>query len=108
MIEMKIIKTAKVEIIKSKDLKVGDYILWSNFKCKVVEIFTNASSDRTSVFAHILQFDDDEKSIMQIPKYKDFYKILDSEEIILCNSCFNNQVVKEGDWCKECEEDYTG
>ena len=90
---MKIVKTAVVEPIKSRDLQVGDYILWSNFRCKVVQIVPKI---------RILQFEKDKDSVMTIPKYIKFYRILEHESIIVCNCCFENEVQEEGQWCKEC------
>ena len=90
---MKTIKTAKIEIVTSKELRLGDHILWSNFRCKIVELIPEI---------RILQFEDDEKSVMVIPKYSKFYRVLDCEYKIMCNSCFQNEVEKEGDCCQEC------
>ena len=74
MTKIKLVKTAKVECIKPHELKRGDYILWSNYKCKVVEIFADGSQER---FALIEQFLDEPHSTIEIPKYSTFYKIID-------------------------------
>jgi len=36
--KIKIVKTAKIECIKPHELNVGDIILWSNFRCKVLAV----------------------------------------------------------------------
>ena len=92
---MEIVKTARVEVIRFKELHIGDYILWSSLRCKVVQLIPEI---------RILQFGDDEKSVMTIPKYSQFYRMLDYESKILCNCCFVNEVKEEGQSCKECKE----
>ena len=79
--KIKIVKTAKIECIKSHELNVGDMILWSNLRCKVLTI--NRSLDRNSYekFAQVQQFEDDHNSILTIPRYSTFYRIIDSETI---------------------------
>ena len=81
MMKIKIVKTAKIECIKSHELNVGDIILWSNLRCKVLTI--NRSLDRFSLkeFAQVQQFEDDPNSILTIPKYSTFYRIIESETI---------------------------
>ena len=75
MTSIKIVKTAKIECIKPHKLKVGDYILWSSFKCKVIEIYTLNRFD--NAFALIEQFPNEPESRLEIPKYSAFYKIKD-------------------------------
>lgn len=79
--KIKIVKTAKIECIRSNGLNVGDMILWSNLRCKVLAI--NRSLDRNSYekFAQVQQFEDDPNSILTIPRYSTFYRIIDSETI---------------------------
>ena len=78
MTKIKIVKTATVECIKPKDLKIGDYILWGIFKCKVIQIFHGFHSEK---FAIIEQFLNEPESQIEIPKYLTFYKIIESEII---------------------------
>ena len=96
---LKVIKTAKIEIVSFKDLKIGDYILWCNFRCKIIELIPEIRA---------LQFEDYEKSVITIPKYSKFYRILDYEHAILCNYCLHNEVEKEGDYCQECPTEEGG
>ncbi len=35
---MKIVKKAKIEVVQFRDSREGDLILWSNLRCKVVNI----------------------------------------------------------------------
>lgn len=79
--KIKIVKTAKIECIKSHKLNVGDMILWSNLRCKVLSI--NRLFDRNSYknFAQIQQFEDDPNSVFTIPRYSTFYRIIESETI---------------------------
>lgn len=77
---MNIIKEATIKIIKPSELKVGDFILWGHFRCKVVWINLRPIARDDDTFAEILQFPDDEHSKISIKRYLTFYKIISYKE----------------------------
>ena len=104
---MKVVKEATVEIVKLKDLEVGDHILYSNFKCLIKEfpplntIFPNRSGLK------VQQFPDDPKSTMHIGPFRTYYKIKGAELIDACISC-GKEIPDEWvdkDECKKCRID---
>ncbi len=66
-----VVSQAIIEIIKPQHLKVGDIILWSKYQCKVISI-----PDRKGCFCEILQDENDENSVMKLPRYLVFHKII--------------------------------
>lgn len=101
---MKVVKKATVEIVKLKDLEIGDYILYSNFKCLIVELPLKCihSLDKHSDMK-VQQFPDDPKSTMHIGPFRTYYKIKDAELIDACISC-GKEISEERDNKDICEK----
>lgn len=101
---MKIVKEATVEIVKLKDLEVGDHILYSNLKCLIVELPLKCihSMDKHSDLK-VQQFPDDPKSTMHIGPFRTYYKIKDAKLIDACISC-GNEIPEEWDDKDMCEK----
>jgi len=74
MVKLSIVKSARIECITPDQLKGGDLILWSNNACKVISI--TGAGDK---FALIQLFPEDSENMLWIPKYANFYRILDCE-----------------------------
>lgn len=122
---MKVVKEATVEIVKLKDLKVGDYILYSNLMCRInrlpldrrypmnqhtrvkvqvdgVDVEEGPGPDISRL--NVQQFPDDPKSTMDIGPFRTYYKIKNAELIDACTFC-GKEIPEERDdknICKEC------
>lgn len=70
-----IVKNAKIEVVRPNELKVGDYILWSCCKAKILTL----SSYDYKEFALIQLFPEDKENTIIIPRYIHFYKIINSK-----------------------------
>lgn len=108
---MKVVKEATVEIVKLKDLEVGDHILYSNLKCLIIELplrlmYPTQSNDPYNRLK-VQQFPDDPKSTMHIGPFRTYYKIEGAELIDACISC-GDEIPDERvdkDECKKCWTD---
>jgi len=93
---MKIVRKAKIEIVKLDELKAGDYILWANLRCKVQKI------DRWN---HKVTFVPcsmpDDKPLEG--SYLNYYRLIDWEEKNICYIC--GKELEEGDICDKCEHE---
>lgn len=69
----KVVKSAKIEVIKPSELKVGDYILWSNWKRMVLKI---NKYERTIVVSDPIG---DREETLNF--FMNYYKIIECEEI---------------------------
>jgi len=77
--EEKEVSTARIKVICFEELEVGDLILWTNKKCKVVRKIKNENYvGRTAI--DIETVPDDKDSVMGLPKYTFFYKIMSCRE----------------------------
>lgn len=80
---MKIVKEAYIEIISLRNLKIGDYILWSNMKRKVVDIdYKNKKVKLNNSY--------NENLIDEYDSYIYYYKIIESKEEYsktICDGC---------------------
>jgi len=94
---MKIVKKAKIEIVKLNELKIDDYILWSNLRCKVQEI---DRWNRKVTFVPCSMPDDYEPLE---GSYLNYYRLIDWEEKNICNIC--GKELEKGDICNECEHE---
>ncbi len=105
---MKVVKKATVEIVKLKDLEVGDYILYSNFKCLIVELPLDCihSTDQHSRIK-VQQFPDDPESTVYAGPFRKYYKIKDAELIDACVSC-GGEIPEERDDKDMCEKCWIG
>jgi len=75
MTKIKIIKEATIIPTKLKDLKIGDYIIYSNLKCKIVAKNSYSNRDDEKVVA-IEQFEDEVESLIWLPYWIFYYKII--------------------------------
>lgn len=69
----KTVKSAEIEIIKPSELRVGDYILWANWKRKVVKINL---LNRFIVVSNPI-----DTTIESLPLFLNYYKIISCEEV---------------------------
>ena len=99
---MKVVKEATVEIVKLKDLEVGDHILYSNLKCLVIELPSTRSliMQLHPMDEHgrlkVQQFPDDPKSTMHIGPFRTYYKIKNAELMDACLWC-GKEIPEESD-----------
>lgn len=121
---MKVVKKATIEIVKLKDLEVGDYILYSNLMCRIkklpldclhpmdqhtklrvqindVDVEEGPGPDVSRL--KVQQFPDDPKSTMHIGPFRTYYKIKDAELIDACISC-GKEISEEWDDKDMCEK----
>ena len=98
---MKVVKKAEIEVVRLAQLREGDEILWSNLKCKVLEIdrynrkVTFVPSSLSAVSAEPFE-----------GSYMHYYRVLKCEEINTCMLC--GKEIERGDICKECKEENLG
>jgi len=97
---MKVVKKAEIEVVTIRELREGDKILWSNLRCRVIEIDRH---NRKVIFAP--------SSLPASAKpfegsYMHYYRVLKCEEINTCMLC--GKEIEEGDICKECKEENLG
>jgi len=96
---MKIVKKAEIEIIKRKDLKAGDEILWSNRRCKIKQLPIAHSGSGPIVLFEVVG----EKGVID-GNFRTWYKIKSCKEVALCKQCHRTEVAKEGVTCSDCWE----
>ncbi|MCD6127470.1 MAG: hypothetical protein J7J91_10040 [Deltaproteobacteria bacterium] len=94
---MKIVKRAKIEIITIDSLREDDEILWSNLRCKVVEI--DRCNRKVTFVPSSLPY----SAHPFEGSYMHYYRILECEEINTCIIC--GKEIENGYVCKECEEE---
>jgi len=92
---MKIVKTAKIEIVKLEQLKEGDEILWSNLRCKIVSI------DRFKLKAYFAPHSSPGEPFEG--SYLNYYKLIDWEEQNVCHLC--GREIEEGEICDACKDE---
>ncbi|MCW3130640.1 MAG: hypothetical protein N2V75_11170 [Methanophagales archaeon] len=80
---MKLVKTAKIGVVTLSQLREGDEILWSNIRCKVLEIdrFKRKVTFVPSSLPLSYHSNPFEGS------YLHYYRILECEEISTCTIC---------------------
>jgi len=93
---MKIVKKAKIEIVKLDELKEGDKILWSNLRCKVINI------DRFKRKVYFVPYSMPDGEPLE-GSYLNYYRLIKSEEKNICYMC--GKEIKEGDICDKCEHE---
>jgi len=91
---MKLVKTAKIEVATIGNLREGDEILWSNIRCKVLEIdrFKRKVTFVPSSLPLSYHSNTFEGS------YLHYYRILECEETIC------GKRIESGDLCDECKK----
>jgi len=79
--KIRVVKRATVRVVKPHELKVGDYILYMNLKCKVLEI----NREKREVTIQVL----DENDIQTRPFFLNYYVIEDciEEEVDVNPEC---------------------
>ena len=78
MVKLSFVKKATVECVEFEDLKEGDFILWSNYKAKVVSIYRGIIGTGSKALT-IQLFPEDDTNILEIPKYHTFFRIISAE-----------------------------
>ncbi len=96
---MKLVKKAKIEVVTIGNLREGDEILWSNIRCKVLEIdrFKRKVTFVPSSLPLSYHSNPFEGS------YLHYYRILECEEISTCTIC--GKRIESGDFCEECKKE---
>jgi hypothetical protein len=69
----KIVKLAQIKVIKPSELEVGDYILWANWKRRVIKI--------NHLNRFIVVSNSVDKTTESLPMFLNYYKIISYEEI---------------------------
>ena len=92
---MKLVKTAKIEVVTLSQLREGNEILWSNLRCKVLGI---DSLSRSVTFAPV---DSIEKPFEG--SFMHYYRILACEEMNICIFC--GREIASGDICEACRDE---
>ena len=90
---MKIVKRAKIEVVTIDNLREGDEILWSNLRCKVVNV---NMWQRSIIFVPYSMPDSATEG-----SYMHYYRIQECEEANICTLC--GKEVEQGDICEECK-----
>lgn len=76
---MYVVKTATVRVVRPHELKVGDEILWSTLRLKVLEIDARARPGEERFLSTVLATDAD--FTQPVPRYATFYVIESYEEV---------------------------
>jgi len=92
---MKIVKTAKIEVVKLEQLKEDDEILWSNLRCRIVSI------DRFKRKVYFVPHSMHDKPFEG--SYLNYYRLIDCEEQNVCRAC--GREIKEGEICDMCKDE---
>jgi len=96
---MKVVKKAKIEVVRLAQLREGDEILWSNLRCKVLEI--DRFKRKVTFVPSSLPLSYHSNPLEG--SYMHYYRVLKCEEINICMLC--GKEIEEGDICKECKEE---
>jgi len=98
---MLMITKATIIPVKWFELKVGDFVLIANLKCKVTRVPNGSEYGHPPV-----EFSSKDGIMTNLDKrFSYYYKILDCEEKNLCYTCGKNEVEKDHEICKQCQED---
>ena len=92
---MKIVRTAKIEVVKLEQLKEGDEILWSNLRCKVITI------DRSKHKVYFAPYSTSDKPFEG--SYLNYYRLISGEEQNVCSAC--GREIEEGEICDTCKDE---
>jgi len=92
---MKIVKTAKIEVVRLEQLNEGDEILWSNLRCKIVGI--DRYKRKVYFVPHSTSGDPFEGS------YLNYYRLINWEEQNVCRAC--GREIEKGEICDECKHE---
>ena len=92
---MKIVKNAKIEVVKLEQLNEGDEILWANLRCKVVTI--DRFKRKVYFVSHSTPGDPFEGS------YLNYYRLINWEEQNVCRAC--GREIEKGEICDECKRE---
>ena len=92
---MKIVRTAKIEVVKLEQLKEGDEILWSNLRCKVVSV--DKFKGKVYFIPHSTSGEPLEGS------YLNYYRLVNWEEQNVCRAC--GREIEEGEICNTCKDE---
>ena len=92
---MKIVRTAKIEVVKLEHLKEGDEILWSNLRCKVITI------DRFKRKVYFAPHSTSDKLFEG--SYLYYYRLISGEEQNVCCAC--GREIEEGEICDSCKDE---
>ena len=92
---MKIVKTAKIEVVRLEQLKEGDEILWSNLRCKVVSV--DKFKGKVCFIPHSTSGEALEGS------YLNYYRLISWEEQSVCRAC--GREIEEGEIYDSCKDE---
>jgi len=100
--EIKVVKTAKVEPVRPKDLRVGDEILKGRSRWRIDKIDWEA---RTLYITNVSDPEDSSALPYRFEVYNVFYRIIECEEayIRICSRC--GKEIESGDMCDKCREE---
>jgi len=92
---MKIVKTAKIEVVRLEQLNEGDEILWSNLRCRIVSI------DRFKHKVYFAPHSTPDKPFEG--SYLNYYRLISWEEQNVC--CFCGREIEKDEICDECKRE---
>ena len=92
---MKIVRTAKIEVVKLEELKEGDEILWSNLRCKIISI------DRFKRKVYFVPHSSPDEPFEG--SYLNYYRLVNWEEQNVCRAC--GREIEEGEICDACKDE---
>ena len=92
---MKIVRTAKIEVVKLEQLREGDEILWSNLRCRVVNV------DEFKRKVYFVPYSTPGEAFEGY--YLNYYRLIDYEEQNICHAC--GREIEEGEICDICKDE---
>jgi len=92
---MKIVRTAKIEVVKLEQLREGDEILWSNLRCRVVNV------DEFKRKVYFVPYSTPGEAFEGY--YLNYYRLIDYEEQNICHAC--GREIEEGENCDICKDE---
>ena len=100
--EIKVVKTAKVEPVRPKDLRVGDEILKGRSRWRIDKINWEA---RTLYITNVSDPEDSSALPDRFEVYDVYYRIIECREayIRICSRC--GKEIESGDMCDRCREE---
>ena len=95
---MKVVREAEIKIVKVRDLRVGDEILWSDLRCRIEKI----DWFLREVYFIPVSHDDGNTDSFHFKFYRNYYRLKNFKEVNICIQC--SKEIESGDICDECKK----